>query len=91
MSPVSQAGWGQGVVSIHPDQGNQRRLPNGGDVSWASGNSEGFKMMRNGKPKHHLGQRKQNKDGSRHLQVNGKEGLCVARAGKACKGVPGMS
>lgn len=48
-------------------------------------------MMRNGKSKHHLGQRKQNKDGIRHLQVNGKEGLCVARAGKACKGVPGIS
>lgn len=32
-------------------------------------------MMRNGQSKHHLGQREQNKDGGRELQVNCKEGF----------------
>lgn len=36
MSTVSRAGWGLRVVSIHPDQGNQGRLPNGGDMGAGS-------------------------------------------------------
>lgn len=36
VSTVSRAGWELGVVSIHPDQGNQRRLPSGGDMGAGS-------------------------------------------------------
>ena len=46
-------------------------------------------MMRNGKSTYHLGHWKQNKDGSRDLQVNCKEGLCVARAQNTWQGRPG--